>query len=274
MKATVIGFGKLGKSLALKLEEKRKLYVIVSKHYKNLSENQKFPNKNIKVLETINELKELSDVVFITTTDNEIPLVSNEIARIFGNRTKGKAIIHCSGIYSDSILSELEEYGAITASAHPLQTFYEFSPNIFDEIFWIVQTKHFAKIQEIVESVGGTAIQVDFEDRTRSIYHASAVVASNFLNLLLLFAKKLISQTNLPPKILVPLVKQTIENNLKHFDDVDFTPLTGPIIRGDFQTIEKHLNALEQHKEMQEIYSLLFNALKGVTNVKANQKTN
>ncbi|MCX7908933.1 MAG: DUF2520 domain-containing protein [Ignavibacteria bacterium] len=256
MKATIIGFGKLGKAISFKLFEKNLLATIVSKHFPEGETNiENF--KNI-VVKSLKDLKEIPEVIFLTTSDSQLPKISNELAELFKDQICNKVFIHCSGIYSDEVLKPLEDLGGITASAHPLQTFYYYSPTIFDKIFWVVQTKHFDKIKGIVENIGGTAIQVDFDETTRAIYHASAVAASNFLNFLLLFAKKLIAETNLNPKILIPLIEQTLQNNESNFDEINFTPLTGPIIRADIETIEKHLNGLERLSDYKEIYLLYF----------------
>jgi predicted short-subunit dehydrogenase-like oxidoreductase (DUF2520 family) len=255
MEATIVGFGKLGKALSTRLFEVGKLKAIVSNHYRKEDESLNIFSRNVTITTSIKELPKLSEITFITTSDSKIDDVVKEICSEFGSSVKGKFFVHCSGIHSDDILSPLEELGGNTASAHPLQTFYNYSPGIFNNIFWIVQSKHFDKIKEVLKSIGGRAIQVYFSDEIRSVYHSSAVVASNFLNALLLFAKKLIAQTNLSPKFLIPLVEQTIKNNIENFDDPDFTPLTGPIIRSDFSTLEKHLNALGSIPEFREIYA-------------------
>lgn len=257
MKVTVIGFGKLGKALAMKLGEKGSLFAVVSKHYKNLPKEKGILDGKVPILSSINELDEVSDVVFITTSDNKIDQIAEEIHSHFGNKVEGKIFIHCSGIYSDKILTNLEQSGGITASAHPLQTFYEYIPNIFDNIYWIVQSKYFPIIKDIVEAVGGTAIEVHFDEQTRAIYHASAVVASNYLNSLLLLAKKLITLSHLEPSVLIPLIFRTLQNNLTKFNEPEFTPQTGPIVRGDFETIVRHIESLQQHKELKEVYSIL-----------------
>lgn len=69
-------------------------------------------------------------------------------------------------------------------------------------------------------------------DAERVLYHAGAVVASNYLVTLYRSASRLLAAAGAPPEALVPLMRQTIENG---FD------LTGPIARGDWTTVDAHL---------------------------------
>ncbi|MGB9771243.1 MAG: DUF2520 domain-containing protein [Candidatus Kapaibacteriota bacterium] len=257
MRYTIIGFGKLGSAIAKKLIEKGEHFAIVSKHLSQKLTHQNLFNQNVEIFNSVEKLEEPTDVTFITTNDSMIPKVAKDLVARFGNKIKNKTFIHCSGIYSDEILYDIEKCGGFTASAHPLQTFFEYTPDIFEDIFWIVQSNHFEKIKLIVEQIGGTALEVHFDEKTRAIYHASAVVASNFLNSLLLFSKQLINLTNLEPNILIPLINRTIQNNLLKFEEIGFTPKTGPIVRGDFGTILHHLEGLQQHKELKEVYTIL-----------------
>jgi predicted short-subunit dehydrogenase-like oxidoreductase (DUF2520 family) len=74
-------------------------------------------------------------------------------------------------------------------------------------------------------------------DADRGIYHAGAVIASNYLVTLYRAASRLIAAADAPPAALVPLMQRTIENG---FD------LTGPIARGDVETIERHLRDIDR----------------------------
>jgi predicted short-subunit dehydrogenase-like oxidoreductase (DUF2520 family) len=72
-------------------------------------------------------------------------------------------------------------------------------------------------------------------DDKRASYHAGAAIASNFLVTLYRTASQLFEDAGAPPEALVPLLERTIENG---FD------LTGPISRGDWETVERHRSAL------------------------------
>ena len=77
----------------------------------------------------------------------------------------------------------------------------------------------------------------DLDDSARSLYHAGAVFASNYLVTLYRAAAASVAAAGVPPEALVPLMQRTIDNG---FD------LTGPIARGDWATVSAHLSALDQ----------------------------
>ena len=72
-------------------------------------------------------------------------------------------------------------------------------------------------------------------DDRRVLYHAGAAVASNFLVTIYRVASELVEAAGAPPEALVPLMERTIENGFQ---------LTGPIARGDWETVERHREAL------------------------------
>src|SRR5580704_3965211 len=78
----------------------------------------------------------------------------------------------------------------------------------------------------------------EIADESRLLYHAGAVVASNYLVTLYRAASRLYERAGAPPEALVPLMRRTIDNG---FD------LTGPIARGDWPTVEAHLAAISKH---------------------------
>ncbi|MGH2385746.1 MAG: Rossmann-like and DUF2520 domain-containing protein [Candidatus Limnocylindria bacterium] len=89
-------------------------------------------------------------------------------------------------------------------------------------------------------------------DADRTLYHAAAVIGGNFLVTLHHLASELLAQAGAPPEAIVPLMTRTIENG---FD------LTGPIARGDWSTVEAHLEALgEKAPDLVPLYRELAEA--------------
>src|SRR4029453_3375164 len=72
-------------------------------------------------------------------------------------------------------------------------------------------------------------------DGARTLYHAGAVIASNYLVTLYRAAAELFEDAGAPPAALVPLMRRTIENGFE---------LTGPIARGDWETVAARVAAL------------------------------
>ena len=92
-------------------------------------------------------------------------------------------------------------------------------------------------------------------DADRTLYHAAAVIGGNFLVTLHRIATRLLAEVGAPPEAIVPLMRRTIENG---FD------LTGPIARGDWSTVEAHLDALESRDpDLVDLYRALAEATRG-----------
>ena len=75
----------------------------------------------------------------------------------------------------------------------------------------------------------------ELADSARTLYHAAAAIASNYLVTLYRAASRLFDDAGAPPAALVPLMRRTIENGFE---------LTGPIARGDWATVDRHLEAI------------------------------
>jgi pantoate--beta-alanine ligase len=90
------------------------------------------------------------------------------------------------------------------------------------------------------------------EDARRAAYHAGAAVASNYLVTLRRVAGSLLEAAGAPPEALDPLMRRTIDNGFE---------LTGPIERGDLETVERHLDAIRRERpELEQLYRVLASA--------------
>jgi predicted short-subunit dehydrogenase-like oxidoreductase (DUF2520 family) len=92
----------------------------------------------------------------------------------------------------------------------------------------------------------------ELDDAGRAAYHAGAAVASNYLVTLRHAAGALLEAAGAPPEALDPLMRRVIENGFE---------LTGPIARGDWETVERHLEAVREHvPELERLYVVLAEA--------------
>jgi predicted short-subunit dehydrogenase-like oxidoreductase (DUF2520 family) len=94
--------------------------------------------------------------------------------------------------------------------------------------------------------------QIDSQQR-RAI-HLAAVFACNFSNHMMANAQELLRESELDFSILKPLIEETVEKALEVGPD---NAQTGPAVRGDEKTLEKHRNLLENHARLLEIYNLV-----------------
>ena len=89
----------------------------------------------------------------------------------------------------------------------------------------------------------------ELTDAARPLYHAGASIASNYLVTLYRAAARLFDDAGAPPEALVPLMTRTIENDFE---------LTGPISRGDWATVDRHLEAIRlREPELEGMYTAL-----------------
>ena len=89
----------------------------------------------------------------------------------------------------------------------------------------------------------------DLRDESRTVYHAGAAIASNYLVTLYRAASRLFETAGAPPEALLPLMRRTIDNGFE---------LTGPIARGDWSTVDAHLAAIREHAhELEAMYRAL-----------------
>jgi predicted short-subunit dehydrogenase-like oxidoreductase (DUF2520 family) len=139
-------------------------------------------------------------------------------------------------------------------SVHPLQTFTRSrGPEQLDGAWAAVTGETGAALetgQWLAETLGLRPF--DLADSARTVYHAGAVFASNYLVTLQRAASLLFESAGAPPEALEPLMLRTIENGFE---------LTGPIARGDWDTVAAHRAAIhEQRAELDQLYETLAGA--------------
>jgi predicted short-subunit dehydrogenase-like oxidoreductase (DUF2520 family) len=137
---------------------------------------------------------------------------------------------------------------------HPLQTFTRARGAEQLDGAWAAITAETddarALAHELAETLGLRAF--DLGDDRRVLYHAGASIASNFLVTLRRAAGELLEAAGAPPEALDPLMRRTIENGFE---------LTGPIQRGDWETVDAHLRAIHaEAPRLEPLYRALAEA--------------
>jgi len=184
-----------------------------------------------------------ADLTFLTVPDDAIAAVCESISW-----PASSSVVHCSGALSLDVLNSAAQTGAATGSLHPLQTFAPGAEHAarFSDISYALEASSDElrdTLQKLVEALGGTPQWITGEDKP--LYHASAAMASNYLVALLGDASKLWESFGISRdsglQSLLPLVRGTIDN----LQGIGFPDaLTGPIARGDVDTVRIHLDAL------------------------------
>lgn len=251
-----IGAGTTGTALASRLDQRG--YAISAVNSRSLSSAERLSIRveKCKVCSTSQEVADSAQVVFITTPDDVISKIADEV--IWHSK---QYVVHCSGVHSASILKTAKRLGAVTGCFHPLQTFADIEQafnNLPGSTFALEADEPLLTIlKEMSISLQGNCVILRPEDK--ALYHTAAVFACNYLVTLVKLATDLWNNFNIPQeqaiKALLPLLRGTLQN----IQNIGLPNcLTGPIARGDVGTITRHLSTLEKENlNILETYKLL-----------------
>jgi len=257
MKIGIIGAGKVGIAIAHVLKMKGFEITTVadvtgekalSMARQNLGDSVSYTDNNMEVIRTC-------DIVAITTQDGVIRDVVKEIHEK-AEHLDDKLFFHTSGAHPSSILKPLDEKGAILGSLHPLQTF----PDIDSAIRVLPSTYIFIEGDEralrILDALGkgiGHAV-IPIDGKNKVYYHLSAVFICNLLCSLLYSGEGIMKKIDISLEPFFPIINATLQNIEAKGP---LLSLTGPIVRGDSETVEGHIDALKNMKLHKQIYKAL-----------------
>ena len=189
-------------------------------------------------------------LVFLTVPDDSISQVA---ASLYW--PEDRAVVHCCGAATSDILSPAAISGALCGSFHPLQTFpslsasetpESYAPARFRGITFAVEGTGWVRqaLELMASDLGGRTIHVSPEHRP--LYHASAVMSCGALVALLRSAAALWQEMGVDSDTalhsILPLARATLDNTAPLSPEA---ATTGPVIRGDVDTVRLHLQALK-----------------------------
>ncbi len=240
---TIVGAGKVGTTIALLLNKKLKFDYFIDRLV-----NQEYENLTNKKITTINPIIN-SDLIFITVPDNYIKSVAQEL-KIEGD----PLIIHFSGALPASEISL--DYDKL--SLHPMMSiaYPKIAAQDFKNHFITLQGEKRAidRFKPFISLFSDNYLFVTEEEKIK--YHLAAVFSNNFSTILTSIATKLLQNDNISQEkaleIVLPLLNDSFKN-LNYQKDLK-NSLTGPLVRKDSKTIEKHLSILKDN-DAKDIYS-------------------
>jgi predicted short-subunit dehydrogenase-like oxidoreductase (DUF2520 family) len=200
-----------------------------------------------EVTDQLSDIKGTADIYFFAVADDAIPGVSKNLIHL----ENGHAIfVHCSGVLNIDALPFKR-----AAVFYPLQSFsnehpvdWKTTPLLITGSLPVIDQELFMLARRISNAV------YHIKDTDKAILHLSAVWANNFTNHMLAIAEKLCIDHNIDFEILKPLIKETFEKALSVGPSLS---QTGPAIRGDEHTIEKHIQMLKDEDMLASLYSLI-----------------
>jgi predicted short-subunit dehydrogenase-like oxidoreductase (DUF2520 family) len=200
-----------------------------------------------------------ADIVFIATPDGAIGDTCRGIVDNAGFG-KGTVVIHFSGALPSTVLSPAKSLGAFIGSMHPLQSVASKNvTNAFQGVTFSIEGDEAARgvMKGIIDDLGATHILI--ETQSKCLYHAAAAIACNYLVTLEDAAIELMEEAGIGRenafKVMGPLIRAT----LKNIESIGTEQaLTGPIARGDVETVKRHVEEIEARKpKWLSLYKLL-----------------
>lgn len=240
---TILGAGNVGLHLGKRLNAigVRKLNIYARSYY------DEFSAPELKSVITLDKavFDQKVDMMIIAIPDDHIQAVAKQIP------DQGQLVVHTSGSTAMKVLDKFQRYGVL----YPLQTFSKHRALDWDNIPLFLEGSDNQTQQVLLEFAGNISRHcrtIDSAERKR--LHISAVFVSNFVNHMIALGKDIADEQNVDFALFYPLIKETIA---KIMAGDPAKAQTGPAIRNDQLTIEKHLQALNDHEMIRELYAII-----------------
>ncbi|HWG65493.1 MAG TPA: DUF2520 domain-containing protein [Streptosporangiaceae bacterium] len=244
LKVGVIGAGRVGTVLGAALARAGHEVVAVSAVSDASVERAERMLPGVPLMRPDEVLAEVGLALLTVPDDALAGLVSGLAAT--GAPVEGRLIAHTSGRYGIGVLDPVTRRGALPLALHPVMTFTG-RPDDLDRLagisFGVTAPEPLRLAAEaLVIEMGGEPVFID--ESSRGLYHAALASAANHLVTLVVQSGDLLRQAGVaePSRMLSPLLFAALDNALRLGD----AGLTGPVARGDAETVESHIRALEE----------------------------
>jgi len=199
-----------------------------------------------------------ADTILVAVRDGQLEEALGELAA--APLAAGAVVLHASGSAEPVALAELRKAGHPCGTFHPLVPLAD--PARAAERLrgaWIGIDGDPGAIEvakQLAERLGAHTLRIPAGEK--AAYHAAAVIASNFPTVLAAVAVSLLGSIGMNERESWGAIRALMRGAVANLDtDVPARALTGPIARGDVETVQKHLAALEPHPAALELYAML-----------------
>jgi predicted short-subunit dehydrogenase-like oxidoreductase (DUF2520 family) len=250
MNIVLIGSGNVGTHLAKALVSKAENVMQV--YSQNLLNASLLAQKiNAEAINELSEVDQTADLYIISVKDDAIENVAAALKNVAG------LVVHTSGTTD---ISSIKNYTARAGVFYPLQTFSKLKEVSFDHIPLCIEASNVNELEILKKLAQTLSDQVyELDGEKRKALHLAAVFACNFPNHLYALANQVLVENGLDFNIIRPLIAETAD---KVMNNVPEKVQTGPAVRGDENTMNKHLGLLESQPELQNIYQTLSKSIK------------
>ena len=196
----------------------------------------------------VDELSDISsnaDLVLVAVADQALPALSTQL------KLGAVPVVHTAGSVSGDVLQgSSTNYGVL----YPLQSLRkEMDP--MSEIPFLINAatpQLMQQLQHLALTVSSQVQQAN--DAQRLSFHCAAVLVNNFTNHLYALANQFCNERQVDFQLLLPLIRETALR-LQHASPEQLQ--TGPALRKDEATIQRHLDLLAANQPLQQLYSIL-----------------
>lgn len=238
----IIGTGRVAQAMALALRGRSRRAPTIWGRDAGRAKEAADRIGGVEVAPDIATVAERSDLIVLAVADDALEAVIGALA---GPVRAGCFVFHASGRSGAAILAPLAERGAVVAAIHPAMTFtgdpaVEVARMAGARFAVTASEKARALAEGIVRALGGAPVWIA-EDK-RALYHAALCHGANHLVTLIAQARDALAAAGVddPGALLAPLARAALENGLAKGMDA----LSGPVLRGDVETIAGHLRAI------------------------------
>jgi predicted short-subunit dehydrogenase-like oxidoreductase (DUF2520 family) len=204
----------------------------------------------------LEDLQPASEIIWLCHTDDALA----ETARVLSRRKgwKGKIVLHSSGALSSDVLAPLQRAGAYTASLHPMMTFVPGTTPEMEKVPFAVEgdRRAVATAKRIVKNLKAEVFEIKKESKV--LYHALGSFSSPMIVATLVTAERVGKAAGLSAKqvakVMTRILLQTIDNYVQRGAAAAFS---GPIKRGDLNTVRRHLQELRNVPGAPDVYRAL-----------------
>jgi len=246
----LIGAGNVATQLGLALKRSNhRILQVYSKHNPSAIELAKKLKSPFTT--SLDEINPNADIYIISVKDDAIANVADHI------RLTDKTIVHTSGsVDMESIKACSKNYGVF----YPLQTFSKSKKAEFKKVPICLEASNkntFKILETLAKSISHDIHKISSQQRIN--IHIAAVFACNFTNHFYAIADDILKSNKLSLDLIKPLIAETAEK-IKNNSPLDMQ--TGPAIRGDKKTMEKHLKMITD-KKYKQLYKLISKSIEG-----------
>lgn len=251
-KIGIIGAGKVGTTLGKYLFEENLKNATLCGYYSRSMSSSEFASKftNSAQFNNLKKLIEKSTILIITTPDDEISNVWNEVSK---NNIQNKIVCHLSGSLSSEIFFNASSKGASVCSMHPLMAINSKTDsykNMNSTYFTLEGDKIATDIMsEILDEKGNRYKIIQSENKVK--YHMASVFMSNLVVGLSKISFDLLEECGFSQKDSINAIKTLSTGNVNSIFEYGLEKsLTGPVERNDIETVRKHLNSIASNSDM------------------------